>query len=149
MLTPEEIEILLMDEDPEDDADLPSSISKANIDQMLDAIARPDPSKPVQLEFDFSKDNDDSFIALSGKEIIDHTFKIIGEGKVRELFPYIFMTTLGPDGKVQKNEMEERSWKEDFNQENGRYLSRCCVCENEFVGHKRRVVCKQCKSKTA
>ena len=39
---------------------------------------------------------------------------------------------------------EERCWKEDISHENGNYH---CVCTNfgrQFVGHKRRVICKAC-----
>jgi hypothetical protein len=31
---------------------------------------------------------------------------------------------------------------EDFGHENGKYINICCVCHRTFVGHKRRVVCK-------
>lgn len=58
----EEIDALLMGENPNNDTDLPGSISKADINQMLRAISRPDSrpdwSKAVQLEFDFFGDND-------------------------------------------------------------------------------------------
>jgi hypothetical protein len=35
-------------------------------------------------------------------------------------------------------------WPEDFSGENGNYMNRCRVCENEFMGHKYRRVCKVC-----
>lgn len=35
-------------------------------------------------------------------------------------------------------------WPEDFSHENGNYNCICCYCDVMFVGHKRRVVCKQC-----
>lgn len=38
----------------------------------------------------------------------------------------------------------ERSWPEDFAHENGNYTCACCVCGNQFFGHKRRVVCRLC-----
>lgn len=37
-----------------------------------------------------------------------------------------------------------RDWREDFAHENGSYQCSCCICEQEFIGHKRRVVCKVC-----
>lgn len=37
-----------------------------------------------------------------------------------------------------------RDWHEDAPHENGNYQCRCCQCEQTFVGHKRRVVCKVC-----
>ena len=37
-----------------------------------------------------------------------------------------------------------RNWIEDFHHENGQYQCVCCVCKNVFIGHKRRVVCKEC-----
>ena len=39
------------------------------------------------------------------------------------------------------------SWPEDFNDENGNYLNKCCHCGNLFQGYKRRVVCKECANK--
>jgi hypothetical protein len=37
-----------------------------------------------------------------------------------------------------------RDWMEDFSHENGSYQCLCCICEQEFIGHKRRVVCRVC-----
>lgn len=37
-----------------------------------------------------------------------------------------------------------RDWPEDANLENGNYANICCHCSEQFAGHKRRVVCKQC-----
>lgn len=51
-----------------------------------------------------------------------------------------------PDGALNYIELHEseRSWKEDYDHENGQYVNRCHVCELYFVGHKRRVICKSC-----
>lgn len=38
-----------------------------------------------------------------------------------------------------------RDWPEDFEDENGRYLNFCVSCDLEFLGHKRRVLCKLCQ----
>lgn len=38
----------------------------------------------------------------------------------------------------------ERSWPEDASHENGNYSNCCCECGRQFVGHKRRAVCKVC-----
>ncbi|KKN33990.1 hypothetical protein LCGC14_0798030 [marine sediment metagenome] len=40
----------------------------------------------------------------------------------------------------------ERNWPEDFSHENGNYFCRCCHCGKDFIGHKRRVVCKVCST---
>lgn len=37
-----------------------------------------------------------------------------------------------------------KDWKEDSGHENGDYQNRCCQCDAIFLGHKRRVVCKEC-----
>lgn len=37
-----------------------------------------------------------------------------------------------------------RNWTEDFELENGQYMDGCIECKTEFIGHKRRVVCKTC-----
>jgi predicted phosphodiesterase len=39
---------------------------------------------------------------------------------------------------------QERNWPEDFNHENGNYQNKCCCCDNLFMGHKRRPICKKC-----
>ena len=35
-------------------------------------------------------------------------------------------------------------WTEDFEHENGNYHCRCEICRADFIGHKRRVVCRSC-----
>lgn len=42
-------------------------------------------------------------------------------------------------------EAEERNFPEDYSHENGNYRNICCLCKNEFKGHKRRVICKKCE----
>ncbi len=41
----------------------------------------------------------------------------------------------------------DRNWVEDFSHENGNYSNICIRCNNEFLGHKRRIVCKNCSNK--
>ena len=36
------------------------------------------------------------------------------------------------------------SWPEDFGGENGNYHNECVTCKTLFIGHKRRVVCREC-----
>lgn len=40
----------------------------------------------------------------------------------------------------------ERDWPEDFSQENGNYSCTCHKCGEEFIGYKRRVICKLCSA---
>lgn len=40
--------------------------------------------------------------------------------------------------------MSLRDYAEDRTHENGRYHNTCVRCGNQFVGHKRRVMCKCC-----
>ena len=42
---------------------------------------------------------------------------------------------------------ETGDWPEDFPYENGQYYCRCVHCKIQFIGHKRRVVCKNCATK--
>lgn len=49
---------------------------------------------------------------------------------------------------VIKGLRSDRDWSEDFSDENGNYMNKCCVCKEFFFGYKRRVVCKKCKKKT-
>ena len=39
-----------------------------------------------------------------------------------------------------------KDWNEDFEHENGNYFNKCCHCKCDFIGHKRRVICKECYS---
>ena len=41
----------------------------------------------------------------------------------------------------------KKDWKEDFQYENGKYLCHCAICGSNFLGHKRRVICKECSAK--
>lgn len=40
-----------------------------------------------------------------------------------------------------------RDFPEDFNNENGKYLCTCRICHLSFVGHKKRIICKECLNK--
>ena len=39
-----------------------------------------------------------------------------------------------------------RNWIEDAPHENGNYECLCCECDQVFIGHKRRVLCKLCSN---
>ena len=41
----------------------------------------------------------------------------------------------------------ERDWSEDFKLENGNYTCNCIKCGHDFVGYKRRCICKKCSNK--
>jgi hypothetical protein len=36
------------------------------------------------------------------------------------------------------------NWAEDNTHENGNYACHCVACKKQFIGHKRRVICKTC-----
>lgn len=38
----------------------------------------------------------------------------------------------------------EKDWPEDWPHENGMYYCRCIHCKEQFLGYKRRVVCREC-----
>ncbi len=42
---------------------------------------------------------------------------------------------------------DENDWHEDFGHENGNYRNKCVVCGVDFLGYKRRCVCKVCHLK--
>jgi uncharacterized OB-fold protein len=61
------------------------------------------------------------------------------------------------DMKKAKNEyikfqMPEKdypqNWFEDMSHENGNYVNFCKRCGRYFIGHKRRVICKECANET-
>jgi hypothetical protein len=39
----------------------------------------------------------------------------------------------------------DRDWTEDLSHENGNYTNKCFYCEQNFLGHKRRIVCRKCQ----
>lgn len=44
----------------------------------------------------------------------------------------------------EQQRMEARSWPDDYGHENGNYVNCCSQCQQPFVGHKRRVLCREC-----
>ena len=50
----------------------------------------------------------------------------------------------GINESTPASDCSPHDWPEDFNHENGNYQNRCCQCEVDFAGYKRRVVCKAC-----
>jgi hypothetical protein len=42
-----------------------------------------------------------------------------------------------------------KNWQEDSSHENGNYGCKCSACNSMFLGHKRRVICKECLIKPA
>lgn len=44
--------------------------------------------------------------------------------------------------EILKNK-EKRNWIEDFAHENGNYINTCFFCDHQFLGHKRRNLCKK------
>ena len=51
-----------------------------------------------------------------------------------------------PCAKRMLGEDYAGNWVEDFSHENGNYLNNCISCKKDFIGHKRRLVCKLCAS---
>ncbi len=45
--------------------------------------------------------------------------------------------------------LTSRDWTEDFKYENGMYGNKCIKCGQEFIGYKRRLICKICGTKKA
>jgi hypothetical protein len=48
-----------------------------------------------------------------------------------------------------KPDSAARDWPEDFADENGNYSVLCSICQQWFLGYKRRVACKVCATKEA
>lgn len=65
----------------------------------------------------------------------------------REVFEEAFEYFKSLSPQVVQSEVSG-DWVEDFSHENGNYLNTCIKCDNEFKGHKRRVVCKTCATLT-
>jgi|SRR6185503_64749 len=47
-----------------------------------------------------------------------------------------------------RNGLDGLDWLEDGLHENGNYMPSCVNCNRTFIGHKRRVVCKECATTT-
>ena len=43
------------------------------------------------------------------------------------------------------NTTTKHDWPEDFDHDNGMYYCRCRKCNEQFIGYKRRIVCKSCQ----
>ena len=37
-----------------------------------------------------------------------------------------------------------KRWLEDAELENGNYINKCSICGHDFIGYKRRVICREC-----
>ena len=61
--------------------------------------------------------------------------------------PNPHLCTEHADGCVMeraRDRPKDGDWPEDFSHENGNYQCKCCQCDQLFIGHKRRVVCRKC-----
>ena len=45
---------------------------------------------------------------------------------------------------IMPNIDSPKNWTEDYKHENGNYLNNCTKCKENFLGHKRRFICKEC-----
>jgi hypothetical protein len=43
---------------------------------------------------------------------------------------------------------DSKCYPEDYKGENGEYMNQCPKCKDWFVGHKRRIFCKECINPT-
>jgi hypothetical protein len=48
------------------------------------------------------------------------------------------------EASEQPTEAVGKDWTEDFARENGQYFCKCGNCGCQFIGHKRRIICKAC-----
>lgn len=64
------------------------------------------------------------YLTRLGKEVYDYKFETYAE-------------------TLQK---KFANWEEDFEHENGKYVNQCIKCRMNFIGHKRRVICRVCAS---
>ena len=46
-----------------------------------------------------------------------------------------------------KESATKKDWIEDFDKENGLYTCICNLCSSDFIGYKRRFICKECFNK--
>jgi hypothetical protein len=77
-------------------------------------------------------------LAISAGRTID----FVSSGPVnRPPLHCVVLLLLGCNMAVNK-----KDWKKDARHENGRYWNQCYKCKCMFVGHKRRVVCRECDS---
>lgn len=54
------------------------------------------------------------------------------------------MLNFNPETNLIGSEPKKKDWIEDFVHENGNYQNLCVRCNNRFLGHKRRRICKSC-----
>ena len=63
---------------------------------------------------------------------------------VSQLHQGVAMTEMLTAGYCVPSASDPRNFPEDYKHENGCYSNICAVCANEFIGYKRRRVCKVC-----
>ena len=61
----------------------------------------------------------------------------------------VMMRRHGEARPEPKPDSAARDWPEDFADENGNYSVLCSICQQWFLGYKRRVACKVCATKEA
>lgn len=75
-------------------------------------------------------------------------YEIWKDSKAKNLSDNEMKKIMKSEGVIVKKNQHlptyEGNWFEDFTHENGNYENVCKVCDNHFLGHKRRVVCKCC-----
>ena len=59
---------------------------------------------------------------------------------------YEYHTNDAAQTLIDNYESNEKDYTEDINHENGNYENIGCGCGDHFIGHKRRVLCKECKN---
>lgn len=46
---------------------------------------------------------------------------------------------------ILNHDVTDHDYSEDFSHENGRYCGKCPTCKSDFMGHKRRFICRKCQ----
>lgn len=67
---------------------------------------------------------------------------IEGTWNKKDFEDYKIQTT---EERLPKPNESNRDWPEDYDQENGNYQSKCCLCGLLFYGNKHRVICRKCE----
>ena len=77
---------------------------------------------------------------MSAKEIAAEAAELDFLSEVPPIEEFPAMSILVISGNIIS-----RNFPEDFHLENGNYWNNCYICQNQFRGYKRRVVCKICE----
>lgn len=116
----------------------------ASLRRMINILKNIQLSQPPQQEKVKGIDWD----SIETEFIESKDYEEVAKKKCDMLIPFInYLKQTYPTG-IPSQQAGNRNWTEDFTHENGNYQNICIKCNHEFIGYKRRQVCKVCSTES-